>query len=272
MHINMPCWGDENFVEIRPNAATPLYDQIATVLRRKIVGGVWTSGNQIPSEPELTEEFRVSRVTVRGALNVLVQEGLIRRVQGKGTFVSSSSSTTEQLERMVSLSDAFKSKGLNPRVQVIKSGVIKSSDVPMLSGDHQEAIFFVRRHIVNEETVAVSLIHLPYAYGRVMSAADIETNTTYALLETRCGLKPISCNQFIRAGLADHDVAQWLEVGQGFPILITERTTFAEDEEAIEHILIHFRADRYQYSLRMRASDVGPVPNLDSLGMEGDKQ
>ena len=72
---------------IDPDSATPVYRQVANVLRDRITRGVWQPDRRLPSEPDLEAEFEISRDTVRRALDVLRQEGLIVTVKGRGSFV-----------------------------------------------------------------------------------------------------------------------------------------------------------------------------------------
>ena len=74
-------------VSVDHDAATPLWRQLADILRAQIESGRLPAGRVIPSEATLMQEHEVARGTVRKATDVLVQEGLVERVQGRGTFV-----------------------------------------------------------------------------------------------------------------------------------------------------------------------------------------
>jgi len=73
--------------KIDPESATPVYQQVASILRDKIKRREWQPDRRLPSEPDLEAEFDISRDTVRRALNVLRDEGLIVTVRGRGSFV-----------------------------------------------------------------------------------------------------------------------------------------------------------------------------------------
>lgn len=72
---------------VDPDSATPVYQQVAAILRSKITAGEWQPDRRLPSEPDLEADYEVSRDTVRRALNVLRDEGLIVTVKGRGSFV-----------------------------------------------------------------------------------------------------------------------------------------------------------------------------------------
>lgn len=74
---------------LNPSSPRPLYQQLADLLKSKIVGGEYPAGSKLDSEPEIAEQYNVARGTVRQALDLLVSEGLLDRVQGKGTFIGS---------------------------------------------------------------------------------------------------------------------------------------------------------------------------------------
>ena len=71
------------------DSSVPLYYQLANILRENIMSGRYAIGHKLPTEAELVKQYSVSRATVRGALQSLKDEGLIRREAGRGTFVSS---------------------------------------------------------------------------------------------------------------------------------------------------------------------------------------
>ena len=82
------------------NNSKPLWEQLEFNLREKIYGGDWNPGDMIGSENELSKEHQISRMTVRSVLTRLVQEGLLYRVPGKGTFVSEPKIPTRPLAQM----------------------------------------------------------------------------------------------------------------------------------------------------------------------------
>src|SRR4030042_1454820 len=77
-----------------PNRSSPLYYQLENILRSKIEGGEVLPSHKLPTEQELSREYKISRATVRQALAALVSEGLLFRKQGKGTFVTEKATQT----------------------------------------------------------------------------------------------------------------------------------------------------------------------------------
>src|SRR5512146_3431470 len=75
-------------IKINKNSPIPMYQQILNEISSRIASGDWIGGTQLPTEAELENELQVSRVTIRQALSAAVEEGLVIRLPGKGTFVS----------------------------------------------------------------------------------------------------------------------------------------------------------------------------------------
>ena len=105
----------------------PLYKQLMQKLRGDIAAGVYPINSRIPSEQELCETYRVSRVTVRKALTELTQEGLLKRHQGKGTFVSIPK-LCKDLKDVNSFHDACRMMGCVPDTRVIHAQMVRAEE------------------------------------------------------------------------------------------------------------------------------------------------
>jgi len=232
-----------------------LYQQLAADLRLKIKDGTLPPGSRIPSELELTRQYGVSRVTVRQALEILNEEGLIKRSQGKGTFVALRPPLQEELEGMASLSDVFYQHGVKPTVEVLDLRLVAAEgQVPenLCLRPGTPVLYVLRRHSVNGEPIALAHIYIPGEYGKQMSPRDLEAYTTYWLLEHRCGVVPEECMQTIKANAATRHDSTCLSVRDGSPLLVMERTTYSREGLPIEYIVIRFVGERYRYRVRLR--------------------
>src|SRR2546429_9891510 len=99
--------------------AEPLYHQAAGVLRRRIAEGVWKEGDRLPPEWQLCEEFGVSTITMRRAVAMLVAEGLVARLQGKGTFVTSDHAIVQGPPQLTSFTEDLQLRGWQSAARVI---------------------------------------------------------------------------------------------------------------------------------------------------------
>ena len=105
----------------------PLHQQIYEVLRSRIQQGIWESGVLFPTEMDLMTEYQVSRATIRQVMERLVNEGLIYRQQGRGTFVAEP--TLEQgLTRIISFTEDMHRRGLVPETRILSEEIIPASE------------------------------------------------------------------------------------------------------------------------------------------------
>lgn len=112
--------------ELDSNSAVPLYKQVADIIVDKINEGVYKTGDKIPPEMSLMEAYGVSRITVRAAISALVDEGLLSRVQGKGTFVAKAKNIYSARDN-VGFTRSCILSGCKPSSKVIKSEIVSAS-------------------------------------------------------------------------------------------------------------------------------------------------
>jgi GntR family transcriptional regulator len=108
---------------INRDSRLPLYTQLYEILRARITSGEWTPGEMIPPEHELMDSHQISRTTVRQTLDMLVNEGLIYRQRGRGTFVAHPP-MEQALLRIISFTDDMQQRGFEPSTEVLFSGLV----------------------------------------------------------------------------------------------------------------------------------------------------
>src|SRR5271165_4384719 len=106
----------------------PRYHQLKEILRERVRRGDWKPGDLIPSERELSETYRISRMTARQAVTDLVNEGVFYREQGKGTFVTSHKITL-QLMRLTGFTEDISARGQRPSTRVIAATMCPADDI-----------------------------------------------------------------------------------------------------------------------------------------------
>jgi DNA-binding LacI/PurR family transcriptional regulator len=114
-------------IKINKNAPIPMYQQILNEIHASIASGEWPAGTQLPTEAELEMELQVSRVTIRQALSAAVEEGLVVRLPGKGTFVSETetSTTTQRSEGFIGYVVPHLSSSFNVQILLGVESVLK---------------------------------------------------------------------------------------------------------------------------------------------------
>lgn len=233
-------------------APVPLYYQVANVLRHRILDGVYSPGERIGTEMEMCDQFGVSRITVRQALAELEREKLVTRRRARGTFVAqrlpqrTSLSFTGFLEDLFAQALLMESKEV--LIEQVRAGEEVARALQLAEGETVVQIERVRAlagvpfvHVVD---------HLPLSLGAGMTVDDLRQYPLMPLLERRLGSPLEEAVQTACAALASPELAQKLSIPEGSPLLLVQRTIYAGGHP-VDYVLTHYRADRYQYSMRL---------------------
>jgi GntR family transcriptional regulator len=230
-------------VDHRPRV--PRYLQIAETLRRELRG----EGERIESEHQLCSRFGVSRPTIRQALDVLVQEGLLYRHAGRGTFSTPSAAGDRRLRvigslgDMIALGDETWFKILTRETLRLAPNIAQALRLPPGSWAYQ--IVGVR-HADTGPFQHVTT-YVPPAIGRSLEHEDLSKTSILATIERHVGVPVKYMEQIIDAALAPRRVAELLQIRPRSPILCFERTYFAVAGEAIEYAITYQATRRYPY-------------------------
>lgn len=230
----------------------PLYYQVANVLRHRILDGVYHPGERIGTEMEMCEQFGVSRITVRQALEELGREKLLRRRRGLGTFVS------DRLPRLASISFTGFLEDLFAQVLLTESKDVRIERVgaeeevarALQLSENDPVVRIERVRWMAGAPLAHTVSYLPPSVGSSIAAEDLEQLPLMHLLERRLGVHLEEAIQTIRAVLAPPDLGAMLGIREGGPLLLVQRTAYAAGRP-VEYVLTHYRADRYQYTVRL---------------------
>ncbi len=178
------------------------------------------AGRLLPSEADLSAEFSVSRVTVRRALEVLRDEGLVSAKQGFGWFVTAEP-VTQTLGRLGTIEEQMVASGLQPARKIIDFAFEKASrKVAKLLGCEQ--VLRVKRvNMADDHPFAVVTVWCPFDLGKHLSRHDVEHSSFYNLLKINLG----GATQTIGADAATTTEAQLLEIPVGSPVLSCDRVT-----------------------------------------------
>ncbi len=225
----------------------PYYQQLYTILRDEIVSGRWVPGDMIPSETELIEQFDVSRITVRQALELLVKEGLIYRRRGRGTFVAVPS-IEQGLNRIVSFTEDMRRRGLHPRTEIISASMVLSSEeiAKKLQIDPGEELArYERLRLADGEPMSVEVSHLVLRYCPGILENDYSERPLREELERSYNIYLVRAHQTIRAIPANKKVAEWLAVSEDAPLFYIERVSYSQLDAPVEFLQLYHRGDRY---------------------------
>ena len=174
-------------------AHVPLYAQLEAILRRQIGEGMLKPGDVVPTETELGQHYKVSRITVRAALDSLTKDGLLERQPGRGTFVRASQ--VEPWSCLTSFTEQMLRQGRNPRSKMLKLRVEKPQPEVVKAlrlEPSDDAVRVERLRLVDEQPAALMRAFIPQRLVRGISRRDFastgrEQSILY-ILERRFGL------------------------------------------------------------------------------------
>ncbi|MGQ9625703.1 MAG: GntR family transcriptional regulator [Anaerolineae bacterium] len=232
---------------INRSSKLPFYYQLYEILRGNILRREWRPGDMLPPESELTQRFQVSRTTVRQVLDMLVNEGLIYRERGRGTFVAHP--TVEQaLVRIVSFTEDMRQRGLKPSTKVLFSGLVPApQDIAekLQVEPGEELACLERLRLADGEPMSIEESHLIHRYCPGILKHDYATSPLRQVLENDHGIHLVRARQVIRAILAPRRLASLLSIQPRSALLYIERVSYSQQNIPVEFLRIYYRGDRY---------------------------
>ncbi len=235
----------------------PLYYQLENVLREKITSGVFEAGDKLPTENALIDEYGVSRITVRQALQALSEDGLIERKQGRGTLVAARKSRKKRFTGTIHLTgslDELIEMGMDTPVKVLEMNRVEADqhEAESLEIKVGTPIYRLKRLRLNEgKPFGMIVNYLPEAIGSELTMAELSSGALLHTMETKLGLNLDNALQQIHAELADPYVAKLLDVRVGTALLSIERTVYTNENKPVEYLHTLYRSDLYGYSVKL---------------------
>jgi GntR family transcriptional regulator len=234
----------------------PLYYQLEQRLRDRIVSNELSPGTALPTEDQIGEQYGVSRITVRRALNALQQQGLIERRHGVGSFVAErsigmNSYLTGSLNEFLASAASLRTRCLwlgeaEPTPSVRHTFGLKS---------HEKALLLKTLGSLDEEgPVAFLEIWFPLEVAPMLQPETLDGKTpVIRQVEKALGLRLVRAEQIIEADRAGEEAARYLEVNADTPILKVRRVYFAYPERPIEIAYVRYHPERYRYAIEFKS-------------------
>lgn len=233
----------------RPDEGTPLYLQLARSLREHISSGGIDPGSALPSERDLSEMAGLSRVTVRKGIEQLIDEGVLVRKQGSGTFVAQRIETSGG--KLSSFSDETRQRGEAPGVVWINRTYAQPTEEEAAALDVSTTTRVARLgrvRLAGGEPLAIEHAVIPASF---LPDLDALQDSLYQALDHH-GFRPSSGTQRVRASLATPTEAGILSIKQNSEVLRIERITRIPDGRIVEFTRSVYRGDRYEFVTELK--------------------
>src|SRR5215831_3323874 len=222
----------------------PLYQQLQRAIREAIENHVLSPDDALPAERQIAADLSISRITVRKAIDGLVEEGLLVRRQGSGNFVASR--IEKNFAKLTSFSEDMRSRGRTPRSVWLKraEGLVTPEEAFTLRLSPGTPVFrFHRLRFADETPMCLEFATI---VASALPSLEAVGTSLYEALE-RAGNRPVRALQRLRALLLNAEQAKLLHAREGDAGLLVERVGFLRDGNAAEFCQTYFRGDTYDF-------------------------
>lgn len=229
---------------------SPVYIQIHNRIKKDIEDGRWQVGDRIPAERELAVTFSVSRMTLRQAVQTLVDEGILERRVGAGTFVASQK-VQERMSGVTSFTDVMLAQGKRPSSRTVSYHITNPSlsEVEQLGlKDGQQVLRMERVRYGDEVPICFEVAAIPLDLIQGFNKSEV-TRSLYHVLETKGGYKLGGAQQKVSAVTASERIAKYLDVKRGDAILRLRQVSLLGDGRPFEYVRTQYVGGRFEFVL-----------------------
>ncbi len=201
--------------------ATPLYKQLEELILNKINDGTLTPGSKLPTENELSEQYHVSRVTVRKALAALDSQGYLEKKSGKGTFIAEKKMQRSLSSAVVSFSKMCQLMGKKPGAKTIKIAIEDPTphEAELMKLNEDEKILVIERiRYADDKPMLLEINKFPETFSFLFSE-DLNNTSMYEILRNQHNIIFDYSSKTIDITFASSRDAKILEITKGYPLL-----------------------------------------------------
>ena len=235
------------------NGQAPFYMQLREIVRVKIETGEYAPCTALPSENELAETFATTRQTVRNAIDALVNEGLLRRVAGKGVYVLGKK-INRDLEVLQGFTQTMLDRNVTPSIKVVKKVTRKAGEKYglMFGIDPEEEIFYIKRLCYGDnEPVSLEEVYIPKKLIPKIGGIDLSVFSIYEVYDLY-GIHLERAYQTVDLVHLEQNDARMLGISTELPVLLFECTSYDDKGRIIEHSHSYTRGDKCRFSVNFR--------------------
>jgi GntR family transcriptional regulator len=228
----------------------PRYFQLKGILEKRLQSGEYQLGDKFPTDDELCQEYGLSRGTVRRAVEMLIDAGLLRREQGRGTFIDATQSSPVFF-RLANFDEEMKSRGWKPSTTLVSRRVFPAGEdaarqlkIPVGG----KVIEIVRLRLADDKPIAYETRCLDYKTCPQLMEEDLENQSVHSLLLDKFNIPLIRACYTIEARAFTQKEAKFLQVDSGSTGFSIERVTYTTDDKPVTWYRTIYRGDVYRFS------------------------
>ena len=239
---------------IDKSSVIPYYFQLKEVIKQLIEENILKESEQIASENELCRIFAVSRTVVRQAINELVNEGLLVRHKGKGTFVARPKIIGSLMQSLQGFYKDMIVKDLKMRSQILDFSIVEAGKkvaqkLQIEAGD--KLIKLDRLRFVNDEPIVYVVTYIPYGLCPQLFDEDLSGQSLYGVMEEKFDLLIARSRRTIETIGATEEMSAFLDIEIGTPLFLLKSISYLKDGRPVEYYEAKHRGDRIGFEVEL---------------------
>ncbi|WP_392561975.1 GntR family transcriptional regulator [Orbus sturtevantii] len=231
-----------------------IYKKIAHQLRKEINSSKYAIGDQLPNEKELSSLFNASRMTVRKAINELINFQLISREWGRGTFIIAKDLNfgINQLKSFSEIMNDAHKGYINKVIEFSVTSNINAVVSNKLKLSEKDKVFYIRRiRYINNNPIMVEDSYMPYNLFKGLTVSDME-NSKFNYIENICGIKIEGSYETSYAIIPDKEIRELLCLNIGRPILMSTTYSYDTNNQFINYAIIYRNSQEHIYEFHLK--------------------
>ncbi|PZC52073.1 MULTISPECIES: GntR family transcriptional regulator [unclassified Mesotoga] len=235
----------------------PLYYKLYVDLKESLNSGKYQKGDKLPTEKELCQQYSISRLTVRRAMDELRREGFIERLKGKGTFVTGSK-REEQLAILTGFTDEARKRGSETRSVVLENKLTRvPADAVELFDIPADAMVVLLKRVrfLEGEPYAIEEAYLNVGADiRFLNITqrDMEKESLYGILRKEFNINISYAEEEMELTRLKKEEARFLRQEQDDCAIMRKRFTYTKSDICIEYVISLYRADKSKFRIVRR--------------------
>lgn len=231
------------------NDPRPIYQQVAEWMLENIQSGNWQEGYQLRSENAFAAELNISRGTLRKAIDLLIGKGLLVRIQGRGTYVTTHKISYPFAQELISFAESMDFKGYNFTTKVIEKKVMRTSSLIQknLTIEKKDLILYLKRVRFIEGEPAIFFENwIPLLRCPKIEETDFEKVSVFDAVESHANSRISHGVRKFTAVALTYEEAELLDLIENEPVLCINQYTFDDKKNPLEQSRVLLRTDKYE--------------------------
>lgn len=226
-----------NGLQLDKTSAIPLYEQLRKALLGAITSGKLEAGTKLPTEDELCAQFEISRPVARQAYNMLIEEGFVERMRGRGTFVKAPDTRGRFLNKQLSFAAEMSVLNLEHRTEVLRAEWVSHSPelfarLNLERGDR--CYHLVRMRYVSGKPFVLVENYVPESLFPGIDAYDFGQRSLYDVYETVYHERILKSHRVLMAQTANAEFSSLFGVRRGSPVLYVENVALDQNDRPVD--------------------------------------